>query len=469
MGHGIKKEIALQHAAAVTHLAPGLKAGPKASEEGVVSADSTTVTAGPIDPALINVFGDGRVNSSREIGRFDPTNGIGRSAETEFVPSDLTGSTAPESVGNGAFAGNGLLNPKLGSQVRAEPRASSPTLPSAQAAENSAVDAMVAAGITVKELGADRGLKSALAAAATTTEESDTATIPDGTTSEMMSVIASSHPVGPAAARNTSARADGSRPNATPANSAVSSDVVLADETTSDEATDKSFVSADGQSVEPERKRLGIDSAKTGLTMFARYHPTALQHPASDYAAAAIAPVASGLEAATAPDKTLEAQAVSSAHEAVEVVLQAARQAESREQKWVSLQFRVGDADLSVRVELRADQVRTTFRTDSAELRNALSHEWQSVSASSSSGDRHIRIAPAVFTSSDQSATHDGSPNDASSRQREQHAQRELAENAFAGLRQIRGTAHVVPVPSPALAAQPSLAGRHSLHLHTHA
>lgn len=468
LGHGIKNENALQHAAAATHLAPGLQVGPKASTEVVESTESTTAAPVPADRALLNGVGNGRVTSSREIGRFDPTTGLGRAALESLSP-DLGGGQMPVSSGDGTFPGKALFTATPSAQAGTDPRDVASTLPSAQAAENSAVDALVAAGITVKELGAARGLKSALDAATAITDEPETAMMPDGTMPELISTIAAPPPAGPIVARNASARVDGVRSHATPANSAVSVDAVVADEAELAETSDKSFVSADGQSVEPGRKRLGIDSAKTGLTMFARYQPPAVPHPASDYAAAAIAPVASGLDAASAPEKALEAQAVSSAHEAVEVVLQAASQAESREQKSVSLQFRVGDADLSVRVELRADQVRTTFRTDSTDLRNALSHEWQSVSASASSGDRHLRIAPAVFTSSDQSATHDGSSNDASSRQREQHAQRELAENAFAGLRQQRGTANVVALPSSTPTVQPALGGRRSLHLHTHA
>jgi hypothetical protein len=45
----------------------------------------------------------------------------------------------------------------------------------------------------------------------------------------------------------------------------------------------------------------------------------------------------------------------------------------------VNLQFRFGQADLTVHVELRAGEVYAQFRTDSAELRTALAQEWQTV------------------------------------------------------------------------------------------
>lgn len=67
------------------------------------------------------------------------------------------------------------------------------------------------------------------------------------------------------------------------------------------------------------------------------------------------------------------------------------------EQKSVNLQFSVGNADLSVRVELRDGAVHATFRTDSTELRSALVHEWQSVNPGDS--DRPVRLADPVFTS----------------------------------------------------------------------
>jgi hypothetical protein len=47
----------------------------------------------------------------------------------------------------------------------------------------------------------------------------------------------------------------------------------------------------------------------------------------------------------------------------------------------VQLRLRVGDADLAVRVELRNGTVHTNFRTDSADLRAALTREWQAVAA----------------------------------------------------------------------------------------
>jgi hypothetical protein len=85
----------------------------------------------------------------------------------------------------------------------------------------------------------------------------------------------------------------------------------------------------------------------------------------------------------------------------VEAAMSAADRLAGSEQRSVNLQFSVGNADLSVRVELRDGTMHATFRTDSAELRSALAHEWQSVN--SNPGDRSVRLAEPVFTSSNPS------------------------------------------------------------------
>lgn len=57
------------------------------------------------------------------------------------------------------------------------------------------------------------------------------------------------------------------------------------------------------------------------------------------------------------------------------------------------------DAQLGVRVSLRNGVIETTFRTDSAELRQALTSEWgqQAPALAASASDRSLRIADPVF------------------------------------------------------------------------
>jgi hypothetical protein len=137
----------------------------------------------------------------------------------------------------------------------------------------------------------------------------------------------------------------------------------------------------------------------------------------ADYSAATLQTTGAVAEsfAVTQPELG-QADAISSAHEAVEVVLHAVEHVASREQKSVQLKFSVGEAELSVRVELHANEVRTTFRTESPELRAALAQEWNQVS-NATTADRSVRVAPAVFDGGDHSGSN-ASTGDNASRQR---------------------------------------------------
>jgi hypothetical protein len=86
------------------------------------------------------------------------------------------------------------------------------------------------------------------------------------------------------------------------------------------------------------------------------------------------------------------------ARRAVESALAVADQYITGDKRSVKLQFTVGGEQLAVRVELKGNQVHTTFRTDSPELRSALAQEWQSVSAAQT-GVRPQRLADPVFAS----------------------------------------------------------------------
>jgi hypothetical protein len=53
---------------------------------------------------------------------------------------------------------------------------------------------------------------------------------------------------------------------------------------------------------------------------------------------------------------------------------------------------------LSVRLEYRGGVVHTTFRTDSTDLRDTLTREWQSTMPSVVAGERSVRLAEPTFT-----------------------------------------------------------------------
>jgi hypothetical protein len=249
------------------------------------------------------------------------------------------------------------------------------------------------------------------------------------------------------------------------ANFAVGDEAELPPTNTPAADSKRSFLSTDGESSTARRKMLGIDGAKQDATMFARFLPTPPQHPASEYAAAAVA-ASGGMLESVVPSHVDEllSQTLGSAHDAVEVVLDAADRAASQQQKSVNLQFSIGGTELAVRVQLHANEVRATFRTDSAELRAALSHEWQSVESTSAGGDRSFRLAPPVFTAPDHSALNSFA-GDASSRQRDQQAERLAGEHASSNSR-TRSPGAAVPVSGSSSAGSPA-ASLTSRHLHT--
>jgi hypothetical protein len=137
-------------------------------------------------------------------------------------------------------------------------------------------------------------------------------------------------------------------------------------------------------------------------------------------------------------------------------------QASAQGQKSVHLQFSVGDADLSVRVQLHAGEVRTTFRTDSPELRAALAHEWQAIT-NSNAGDRSMRIAPASFVASEHSAFN-ASAGDTPSRQHDHGTESHLSS----AIAMARSRAAAVAAPSASTPGHAvAVASITSHHLHT--
>jgi len=199
-----------------------------------------------------------------------------------------------------------------------------------------------------------------------------------------------------------------------------------------------------------------------------RFPPVPDQHPVAGYEAIAVAATGGiAARAAEMPRDAAGAQApeeIRTAHRAVEIVLQTADQLSSRNQRSVNLRFLVGDADLNVRVELRANELRTTFRTDSSELRAALAHEWQFVTAASSAGDRGFRFAPPAFGQNEQPG-HTALAGDASSQQRQGQAHRDPSESPVHSAPRFNSGAS--PRAATGGTEVRSNAGGKSLHLHT--
>lgn len=177
-------------------------------------------------------------------------------------------------------------------------------------------------------------------------------------------------------------------------------------------------------------------------------------------------------QAAAAPASAgglLAAEPAVVAHRAVDVVMTAVERYTTGDRHSVQLQFSVGGADLSVRVELRGDEVRTTFRTDSPELRSALAHEWQAATAGAH-GDADVHLAAPVFSAGNNSNFSSFS-GDTSSRQRDAQGRRSEADELFSA---VAARSRATPAFSSALDDLGSAAARvkapaTALHLSTHA
>jgi len=226
-------------------------------------------------------------------------------------------------------------------------------------------------------------------------------------------------------------------------------------------APDKTFLSVSGKQVVSGVPDIGTDVAKSSAAMsavtFSNHPATAavLGHVPAPDATTALVNFPSAAASQPAGDTA------ATAHRAVEAVLTAAERFSAGDHHAVNLQFSVGGADLTVRVEMRADEVRTMFRTDSPELRAALAQEWQTVNPGA---DRSLRLTTPVFASTDPAnlAAFSG---DSAPRQRESGARTTADDSStFATVRAARATRSAPPAlaePTSRPALSPTM-----LHLH---
>jgi hypothetical protein len=228
----------------------------------------------------------------------------------------------------------------------------------------------------------------------------------------------------------------------------------------------KSFVTSVKEEFAGSSPSFGTGGAKAMATMFGSTFQSASAPATSDFGMAGLLPVdgVGDIAAAVASGAELP-DSVRSAHEAVEVVLHAVEHVASQEQTSVNLKFTVGDSQLSVRVELHANEVRATFRTESDELRSALAQEWQSAASGTLGSDRPTRVVPAFVASSDQAAFN-ASAGDSFSRQQQPGAQRGEAEAAMAVARR-RDPAARATTPAPVASGVYPASSHTSHRLHT--
>lgn len=163
---------------------------------------------------------------------------------------------------------------------------------------------------------------------------------------------------------------------------------------------------------------VGTAAAKPGIVMSPASSSYAPNVSATE---AALAPAfEGGSQMMTAETSNIE----STAQEAVEAIRTLAERVAKADSQSINLRFSIGESDLRVRVGYSGDEVRTTFLTESPELRAALLQEWQALSLPSA--DRaNVRFADPVFPSSGQGEASNPSFDSASQQHRESAARRD--------------------------------------------
>jgi hypothetical protein len=226
-------------------------------------------------------------------------------------------------------------------------------------------------------------------------------------------------------------------------------------------APQKTFLSASAKRVAPRESALGTGVAKPEAAMSTATFSSRPPSAAMPERVAVAAPTVAETSAAARADAPIPVETTAAAHRAVEAVLAAVDRSSAGDRHTVNLRFFVGGADLAVRVEMRADEVRTTFRTESPELRAALASEWSA--ATPDTGDRALRLAPPVFA-----GNNDANPgafsSDTSPRERDSRARRTAEDfSAVIGARS-RSATDRTPAPTGFLPRLPGFGGVNTSH-----
>jgi hypothetical protein len=130
---------------------------------------------------------------------------------------------------------------------------------------------------------------------------------------------------------------------------------------------------------------------------------------------------------------------------------------------------------LSVRLEYRGGVVHTTFRTDSTDLRDTLTREWQSTMPSVASGERSVRLAEPTFTTTSaprgesQSLDLGGQTTRQQQQDTPQSQGKAASSSEFAFARGANARRTATAVPAADTPAAPTLSPDTAKHLHVFA
>ncbi|MBX3738999.1 MAG: hypothetical protein KF715_20060 [Candidatus Didemnitutus sp.] len=197
-------------------------------------------------------------------------------------------------------------------------------------------------------------------------------------------------------------------------------------------AAGKNFLTTEEQGVSLPEKKAGIAVAQTRPTMLFVPHDTLSAVSPTAPAIVSVVPAPTQVVAAGSPEPMPQLVAASFAKRAVETVTNVVdAQAASKLQPVpsVQLKFKFGTEDLAVRVALRNGAVHTEFRTDSPELRAAITNEWKAVTAEPESALRFLApvVAPAT-------ASQNGTGSFAQQQQQQNQQQARAAQEFFGSI-----------------------------------
>jgi hypothetical protein len=229
------------------------------------------------------------------------------------------------------------------------------------------------------------------------------------------------------------------------------------------DANQKKSLTIDKKGLVCDDPDLGINAAQGKAVMPTTATPPPSPASPEHASLAAIAPASGDAPKEGSPLPAPVAAQV--ATHAVDTAMAAADRLTAGVQRSVNLQFSVSGVDLGVRVEMCGDTVHTTFHTDSPELRTAITHEWQAVTAQNEA--RPQRLASPVFSAGPHSGL--GQSGDGSAHQRDPGArQGQAAGSAFTVSRPGARSAATATVAASSVSSR--LAPSHTTrHLHTFA
>lgn len=226
-------------------------------------------------------------------------------------------------------------------------------------------------------------------------------------------------------------------------------------------SSEKTFLSAAGQELKSKLSEAGTDVAISSNNMSAQFTSRRLtvdplELPPRFNARGEYLPSFNETQNFSAAAETAEntTPAPVLAHRAVETIMNVveAQRNGAANASSVNLHFKFGGDDLAVRVQLRGGEVLTQFLTDSAELRSALSSEWQNMAGQGGSSGLRL-LEPSILPASANVSTGFGSTSQGQGhshqqQQAQQHAQTAAAFSELRGLR--RGASVLTPVKETA-------------------